>query len=246
VHGAAAHSGWWVRVAPRLTGRRVVVLDLSGHGDSGHRKDYDGSQWAAEVAAVIGLTSDGPAVVVGHSMGGLVALATAARTPELVSSVVLVDTRLPLTRPLGLPSQTAPPRLYATPDEALDRFRLLPPETTADPALLRQVARAGLVAVDGGWRWKYHPRARHRFTNETVLADIAAVRSGVGYAYGARSGLGGPAALAYLEGALGRPVVAREVAGAFHHVPLDQPQACADAVQALIAELEREEPVRTA
>jgi pimeloyl-ACP methyl ester carboxylesterase len=241
VHGAAAHAGWWTEVAPLLTGCQVVVVDLSGHGDSGHREDYDGGEWAAEVAAVIGLTSDRPAVVVGHSMGGLVALAAAARSPELISSIVLVDTRLPLQRPLGLPSSTAPARLYTSADEALDRFRLLPAETTADPDLLREVARAGLTAVDGGWRWKYHPRARHRFTTETVLADIARVRCPVGYVYGARSTLGGPTSLAYLEQALGRPVAVRAVADAFHHVPLDHPIACADAVQALIDTLDQEE-----
>ena len=117
-------------------------------------------------------------------MGGLVALATAA-TPELVSSEVLVDTRLPLPRPLGLPSPTARVRLFATPEDALDRTRLLPAETSAEPALLREVAKSGRVAPDGGWRWKYHTRARQRFTNEVVLRDIARVRCPVWYAYGA-------------------------------------------------------------
>ena len=242
VHGAAAHAGWWARVAPRLADRRVVLLDLSGHGESGHREDYDGSEWAAEVAAVIDLTSSGPAVVVGHSMGGLVALATAARTPERVSSIVLVDTRLPLQRPLGLPPPWAPVRLFATAEEALDRFRLLPDATSADPAFLREVARQGLVEVDGGWRWRYHPRARHRFTNETVLADIAQVRCPVGYAYGAESELGGPRALAYLEHELGQPVESEVIPEAYHHVPLDQPAECAAAIHALLGRLERVEP----
>lgn len=237
VHGAAAHAGWWLRVAPQLTGRRVVVVDLSGHGDSGHRLDYDGTEWAAEVAAVMRCTASEPAVVVGHSMGGLVALATAALTPALVSAVVLVDTRLPLQRPLGLPSAAAEVRYSATAEEALGRFRLLPAETRADPELLREVARAGLMATDDGWRWKYDARARHRFTNQAVLSYLARVTCPVGYVYGARSTMGGPVALGYLQAGLGRPIPSRIVVGAYHHVPLDRPGECATAVEDLVAML---------
>ena len=55
------------------------ALDLSGHGDSDRREEYTLRAWTEEVAAVIddaGFTS--PPVVVGHSMGGFVTIATAA------------------------------------------------------------------------------------------------------------------------------------------------------------------------
>ncbi len=74
VHGGAAHGRWWDHVAPFLAvDHRVVALDLSGHGDSERRAEYDMTTWAAEVTAVArdaGFT--GPPVIVGHSMGGWV------------------------------------------------------------------------------------------------------------------------------------------------------------------------------
>jgi pimeloyl-ACP methyl ester carboxylesterase len=239
VHGGAAHSGWWAEVAPTLAAAHDVVLaDLSGHGDSDHRPAYRAELWAEEMAAVLRAagvgTTTGPATVVGHSMGGLVAVATAARFPDLVGRLVLVDTRLPLRE---LPPPTAPARLYASAQEALDRFRLLPDRTNADPRLLQEIARKGLVEADPGWRWKFDPAARRRLSNAGVRADLAAVRCPVGYLYGAQTDMGGPASIACLEEWLGRPVPAGVVPDAFHHVPLDQPARCAEAIELMLAEL---------
>src|SRR5688572_17202095 len=72
VHGGAAHAHWWAFLAPMLTrGYHVVALDLSGHGDSGHRPQYPYAVWCEEILAVArdaGMTH--PPVLVGHSMGG--------------------------------------------------------------------------------------------------------------------------------------------------------------------------------
>lgn len=77
--------------APRYT---AVCLDLRGHGQSG-RPDpatarYDVAALAGDVSAVIGAAGVERPVVIGHSLGGLVALACAAR-PELVRAAVLLD-----------------------------------------------------------------------------------------------------------------------------------------------------------
>ena len=41
VHGGAAHAHWWTHVAASFSRQyRVAAIDLSGHGDSGHRADY--------------------------------------------------------------------------------------------------------------------------------------------------------------------------------------------------------------
>ncbi len=53
VHGGGAHAHWWTHVAATFAGEfRVVAIDLSGHGDSGHRDGYDLEQWTDEVVAV--------------------------------------------------------------------------------------------------------------------------------------------------------------------------------------------------
>src|SRR5258708_8053838 len=76
VHGGAAHARWWDHVAPMLDGgRRVVALDLSGHGDSGRRDAYSLDQWAMEVLSVAAAARIGtPPTVIGHSMAGFAPL----------------------------------------------------------------------------------------------------------------------------------------------------------------------------
>jgi len=52
VHGGAAHAHWWSFIAPQLTHDfHVAAVDLSGHGDSGRRREYNMETWAEEVMA---------------------------------------------------------------------------------------------------------------------------------------------------------------------------------------------------
>jgi pimeloyl-ACP methyl ester carboxylesterase len=236
VHGGAAHSGWWAGVAPLLaTEHQVVLVELSGHGDSGHRDDYGPELWARELSAVLGRTTTAPAVLVGHSMGGAVAAAAAARFPAQARGLVLVDTRLPLR---DLPRPPTKVRHFASQDEALARFRLQPDRHRATPHLLEALALQGLRNSPSGWRWKFDPAARRRLTDAGVSADLGSVNCPIGYVYGAASDMGGATSLARLAEVAGRPVPWVSVADAHHHVPLDQPAACAAAILTVLQRME--------
>lgn len=76
------------------------------------------------------------------------------------------------------------------------------------------------------------------FTSDGVRGDLGQVHCPVAYMHGAKSDMGGPESRRQLEQWLGRPVAATVVPEAFHHVPLDQPAACAMAVRSLLGELE--------
>ena len=53
VHGTGAHSHWWDFIAPLFIDQyEVVALDLSGMGDSDHRKNYNSELFAKEILAV--------------------------------------------------------------------------------------------------------------------------------------------------------------------------------------------------
>src|SRR6478609_8022023 len=95
VHGITS-SGWvWPFLAADLD-RPLVAPDLRGRGRSNSLPGpYGLAAHAADCAAVVEAVSDQPVVVVGHSMGGFVATVLAARRPELVRGVVLVDGGLP-------------------------------------------------------------------------------------------------------------------------------------------------------
>ncbi|MEV6072296.1 alpha/beta hydrolase [Nocardia sp. NPDC052001] len=93
VHGGSPGSQVWDGVAATLAATRTVVLpDLSG-SDAAH--DDGGALTvellAEQVAAVIDDLGQGPADVVGHSMGGAVVARLAAVRPDLVTRLVLVS-----------------------------------------------------------------------------------------------------------------------------------------------------------
>jgi pimeloyl-ACP methyl ester carboxylesterase len=239
LHGGRAHSGWWTAVAPLFADRfDVLVPDLTGHGDSGHRPHYTPGDWAAELAELVAHTGTSPVTVVGHSMGGRVAIFLAGRYPDLVSRLVLVDT--PLRPPGSPPRSTMPRRKRSYPDKesALVRFRLDPPQTAARPDLLRRVGEHGLTPVTGGgWTWKFDPQASRRITDEAMHDELPTVRCPIGTVDGALSTLVGPGTTAYLASRLGRGVPRVTVDGAYHHVPLDNPAGCAAAITAMLTTL---------
>jgi esterase len=81
-------------------GRRIVRVDLRGHGDSEHAPGaYDIDSYGEDVADLLRETVRRPAVLVGHSLGGVVAWWVAQRHPELVAAAFLEDPPLYMGEP---------------------------------------------------------------------------------------------------------------------------------------------------
>jgi pimeloyl-ACP methyl ester carboxylesterase len=102
-HGLTASHLAWGLVGPEL-GRdhRFVAPDLRGRGGSRDLPPpYGVAAHAADLAAVVAAYGGGPAILVGHSMGGFVALRAARADPDLVSRLVLVDGGAPFPLPDG-------------------------------------------------------------------------------------------------------------------------------------------------
>jgi pimeloyl-ACP methyl ester carboxylesterase len=95
VHGITESAVTWDPLIDRLTQqRRVIAMDLRGHGRSGTAGRYDLAAMSGDVGAVVmSLGLDRPHLV-GHSLGGAVVSAAGAALP--VSSVVNVDQSLQL------------------------------------------------------------------------------------------------------------------------------------------------------
>lgn len=112
VHGITASHRAWPAIAAALPGRRVIAPDLRGRGRSnGLPGPYGMAAHADDVAAVVRALAEGPAVVVGHSMGGFVSLVLTHRHPDLVERLVLVDGGLPIPLPPGVPDGATPEEL---------------------------------------------------------------------------------------------------------------------------------------
>lgn len=236
VHGGGAHSGWWDHVGPLLAERGpVVALDLSGHGDSEHREYYDMAQWGREVLAVRRFAGLGPeAVVIGHSLGGLVTLSLRERPEAGVGRAVVIDS------PIGGPDAQRLPeagdfssrhRVYSTPDEAMERFHPVPAQPSL-PVVRDHVSADSIRQVQGGWTWKFDARI---FDGATRMITT-------------EPGPGGR--WAFLRGEDGmvppevREVVVRaggicvDLPGAGHAPMLDQPGALIGALRTVLASWE--------
>jgi pimeloyl-ACP methyl ester carboxylesterase len=96
VHGIACHRAFMAPQVRALRGHyRVLAIDLRGHGDSdAPRQRYSIPALADDVGWICERLDVGRAVVVGHSLGGLVALELAAMRPDLVRGAALIDSVL--------------------------------------------------------------------------------------------------------------------------------------------------------
>jgi pimeloyl-ACP methyl ester carboxylesterase len=97
VSGCAKTYGW---LPPEITeGRRIVRVDLRGHGESEHASGtYDIAHYGRDVVAVLQWLGR-PAVLVGHSLGGVTAWWVAQNAPELVVAAFLEDPPLFMGEP---------------------------------------------------------------------------------------------------------------------------------------------------
>ena len=250
VHGGAAHAHWWVPLAPLLAsdGFRVLALDLTGHGDSDRRAVYSVDTWAQEVLAVASEGGgSGRPIVVGHSMGGFVTIATAAMHGAALAGAIVIDA--PVSRPdpetmEGISGgMFRAPKVYPDLEEGMRHFHLVPPQPCENGWLVAHIARHSLHPVDGGVTWKFDPGVFTRRADENRPSDYGPLlaRAACRFAIvnGAESTIvsqdmrvymaevlaGSPAAVA------GVPFV--EVPEAQHHVLLDQPIALVTALRAI-------------
>jgi pimeloyl-ACP methyl ester carboxylesterase len=93
IHGWTASSHWFDRLTPLLTARyRVIRVDLLGHGGSEKpRNGYSMTEQADRVADALVRVGVRRALVAGHSTGGEVVIALAARHPELTRALAVID-----------------------------------------------------------------------------------------------------------------------------------------------------------
>jgi pimeloyl-ACP methyl ester carboxylesterase len=154
LHGGGGNRQMWARTVEGLADRyRVVVPDLPGHGElRGER--FDLRRAADVVASVIDREAAGRAVIVGLSLGGYVAIALAARSPERVSGLVLSGATAEYLGRGGLVTRLAaiPVRLGAGwfDRKSAEAIRSIAPPDIADPMLAAGLSSRG--AADALWR----------------------------------------------------------------------------------------------
>jgi pimeloyl-ACP methyl ester carboxylesterase len=103
VHGLFATADLnWSLAMPVLASRfRVVAPDLRGHGRGLPTRRFDGEECADDLAAIVRALRLGPVIVVGYSLGGMVAQLFARRYPDMIAGLVLCATSTAFQVPTG-------------------------------------------------------------------------------------------------------------------------------------------------
>lgn len=197
LHGLGMSAHTWDAVATQLSDRfTVVAVDLPGHGDSPCPDDPEAFTRDAALADLdeVLATLDGPAVLVGHSLGGYLALAHAATRPQAARGIVVLNTGPGFRDPdkreawndrsrrnahrFGVPERVAALNLQedsvvmdrvadiATPTLVLAGGDDRPEYAGAGQYLERKMPDAKLVVLDGGG---------HSMHEDTHASEVAAL-----------------------------------------------------------------------
>ena len=120
LHGLGHNASHWDPVAAALAGgRRVLVLDQRGHGQSEWTAQYSFALMRDDVAAFVDALAVPSVDLVGHSMGGTIAYLYGVAQPAALRRLVIVDTAPPDPgRPYT--ERPIPPAEFATFDDGLE------------------------------------------------------------------------------------------------------------------------------
>lgn len=264
VHGGGANARWWEPLAPFLAGQWCVVApDLSGHGDSGWRTAYRTETWAAEVLAVAAAagtdssagTVAAPPVLVGHSLGASVVGVATALAGDAVAATILCDIGV---RARGEKSRSGRHfqnrRSYASRQDALDRFKLIPRQTCENLWYVRHIAEHSVRPVGpagaedptrppedqiAGWAWKFDWRLFTRTYDRWFGDYLTDIGTPVACLHADGSRVVTAEVAQRLSDCLGPDTPVAWVPEARHHLMLDQPLAFVAGLRALLAVVTR-------
>jgi len=160
-HGNGLNAGMWATVVPHLRATfHCYGLDFRGHGASQQAHDriaVERHWFTAEVAAAVDAIGGAPALAAGHSLGGATLLRTEQQHPGTLRACwvfepVLVPATLDVAPPPSNLIEASRRRrvVFASVDEAVDRFRSKPPFASCEPQAVRAYVEIGTAPRPDG------------------------------------------------------------------------------------------------
>jgi lipase len=160
LHGVTSHGRHFAMLAEdALDEFHVLAPDLLGHGSSPYEPPWD---IAAHLSAIAESVGDEPAALVGHSFGGRLAFELAARTPERVKRLVLLDPAIQLLPQVALfaAENARKDRSYISFGEGIERRYVESQLRRAPRELVEEELQTHLVPDDEGlYRYRYSQAA---------------------------------------------------------------------------------------
>jgi pimeloyl-ACP methyl ester carboxylesterase len=176
VHGGGQNAHTWDTVALALDAP-LVAVDLPGHGHSSWPVGpgvLDPVGLADDVAAAVRRWAPEARALVGMSLGGLAALALAARHPDLVRHLVLVDSTPGVDRrkSASVTAFLSGPESFGSLEEMVERTIAFNPGRS-ESSLRRGVRHNAVRRPDGRWTWRHQlGRPDDRVGEHVASADF--------------------------------------------------------------------------
>jgi lipase len=158
VHGVTGHGQQFRRLAEdTLADRRVLAVDLRGHGRSGWLPPWNLETHVGDLAETAGVHAIEHATWVGFSLGGRLVAELALRDPGLVERLVLLEPMLHLPPEDGLEAaeREGQEETYATADEAVEALAAATGVSTPRELLVEEAREHLTGAADGRLRFRY-------------------------------------------------------------------------------------------
>ena len=148
---------------------RFVCIDLPGHGHSEHKVGaYHFADWIDDVYQLINQVGKQPVILLGHSLGALIASCVAAAFPEKIKALIMIEGAGPLVQPVESTTSHLRRALQS-------RHKIANVHPRALSALVQAKQRAlsissqhaellvtrGISALEGGYVWRHDPKLTH-------------------------------------------------------------------------------------
>jgi pimeloyl-ACP methyl ester carboxylesterase len=202
LHGYLDNAASMQCLAPYFTHYQFVALDFAGHGQSDHRPigaHYHQMDFVQDLHSIILEQEWQDVILVGHSMGGIIASLYAAVFPEKVRSVFSIDACGPLTQPAhtsatqirqSIESRLGKQRAQNTVPKSIDLVRAIQARcaiTDISPEHAEIIlTRNTTLLADGQRVWSSDPRLRTKSTLRLLESQAEAlmkeIRCPVGFA----------------------------------------------------------------
>ena len=177
IHGLFGTSDNLKSVARELSNQfKVFLIDAPGHGDSDSVSPLSIGNMATEVANFITELNIGPVAILGHSLGGKIAMEVALTKPNLVSKLIVAD--------------IAPVQYTRRHDAIISSLKAVPLDSLssrqeADAILAERIEEPGVRSFllkslvrnkesGSGWKWRFDLEQLSKDYDELIKANIVA------------------------------------------------------------------------
>jgi pimeloyl-ACP methyl ester carboxylesterase len=229
LHGGGANAHWFDLIGPALAQySRVLAVDLRGHGDSTPVEPpvYTNAAHLQDLKALLTAEQLASPVLLGHSMGGILAVQYASTWPQEVQALVICDTRpVYAEEVMDRFRQTGQRqgREYDSQAEYMAHYRIRPDGLRAAQAVHDHIARhAGRQLPNGKWAHKIDRRVYAQREPVNTFPHWQRVICPVLFLYAEHSSRLTPTLRQHIKDACPQVEFAK-VANAGHHLVLDQP-----------------------